>query len=159
MDSVEGVEPAACLVHSFSDEIRCATEHIIHIRPVEIYFIVILLAHVGRIETFVPQGVRWHDPSLDSLVKLSAELGGGAYAYLFFPIFGTPNRQRSTPETAPAKVPVLDILEPLAETTGTGRLRLPVDGLVKSDHLVLDCGGLDEPGVQRVIKHGLVGTP
>ena len=113
--------------------------------------VVVFLAHVRRIEALIPQWIRSHKTSLDSLIELGEELGGGTDADLLLPVFRAPNGQRCAPETAAAQTPVLDILKPLSEATGTGRLRFPVDSLVESHHLILDSGGLDEPGVERII--------
>ena len=121
--------------------------------------VVVLLAHVSRVEAIVLQRIAFHESGSDRLLDFSIELFQAAYALLLLAVFSTPDRKRSSPETASGEVPVLDILKPLTETSSTGRFRFPSDGLVQCHHLVLDCRGLDEPCVERIVKHRLVCSP
>ena len=156
-----GVEPnidKVCLTgHLLSG--RTDKEYVIDIRPVEINPVVVLLAHVLRIKTIVLKRIACHESGFHSLVDLGVELCDRADADLLLSVLGAPNRERSAPETAAAQVPVLNVLKPLTETTGTGGFRFPGDRLVQGNHLVLDRRGLDEPGIERIIKDRLVCSP
>ena len=139
---MEGVEPAACLIHSFCNEIgstaepfasetaesflgirhgarikphvdqvglpchllsgRTDKEYIVDIRPVEVDTVIISLAHVSRIESFLFERVGSHDPSGDGLFDLLVKLGGRADTDLLLAVLGAPDRERSAPETAAA---------------------------------------------------------
>ena len=156
-----GIEPHV-------DEVRLAChlpaagadeEDIVDIGTVEVDPVIVLLAHVLRVEALVLQGVGGHEAGFHSLVYLSVELLDAAYAHLLLSVFAAPYRERSAPEAAAAEVPVLDVLEPLAETACTRGLGLPCNGLVERNHLVLHGAGLDEPGVERIVEHGEVGPP
>ena len=125
----------------------------------EVYLVIVLETHVLRIESLVPKWVGLHESGCDALVDLGEELGHRTYADLLLAIFGTPDRKRSAPVTATAEVPVLDVLEPLSETSGTGRFRFPGNLLIESHHLILDGSSLDKPSVERIVEHRLVGPP
>ena len=125
----------------------------------EINPVVVLLAHVLRIKTIVLKRIACHESGFHSLVDLGVELCDRADADFLLAVLGAPDRKRCAPETAAAQIPVLNVLKPLAETSGTRGLRLPGDRLVQSHHLVLDSSGLDEPGIERIIKDRLVCSP
>ena len=156
-----GIEPHV-------DEVRLAEhlpaavgheDNIVHVWTVQVDLIVIIKAHVRGIKALVPQRIGFHESSIDRLVYLAVELGDAADALLFLSVFRAPDRERSAPVAAAGEVPVLDVLEPLSETAGTCGFRLPSDGLVERNHLVLDDRGLDEPCVKGIVEHGLVGAP
>ena len=125
----------------------------------EVDLVVVLLAHVFRIEASVLQRVGRHYTGCDSLLDFCVELFQASDALLFLAVLCTPDRKRSSPETASGEVPVLDILQPLSETSCAGRFRFPDDGLVQCHHLLLHGRGLDEPRIQRIVEHRLVGSP
>ena len=100
-----------------------------------------------------------HQSCCHSLVYFLAEFFDAAYAFFFFAVLGAPYRERSAPIAAAREVPVDDILKPVAETSASGGFGFPVDGLVEFYHTVLDGGGTDEPAVERIVEHRLVGTP
>ena len=125
----------------------------------EIDAVVVILAHVCRIESLVFKGIGGHYACCNRFLDLLVELLGAAYADFFLAVFGTPDRERRAPETAAAEVPVLDVLKPNAEASGAGGFRLPADLLVQGYHLVFDGGGADEPGIKRIIYYRAVGTP
>ena len=156
-----GVEPYVDEV-ALADHLLPAVadkEDIVDVRPVEVYLVVILKAHISRVETLVGQRIGGHNAGLDGLLDLVVELLDGAYAFLLLAVLGAPDRERCAPIAAAAEVPVLDVLEPFAETAGTRGFGFPGDLLIESHHLLAHSRGLDEPGVQRVIEHRLVGTP
>ena len=78
---------------------------------------------------------------------------------LFFSVFRAPHRQRYAPVAGAGEVPVLQVFQPLPEATASGTFRLPVDGFIQFGHALFGGGCPDKPGVERVIEHGLVGTP
>ena len=138
---------------------RAHEEDVVDVGPVEIDAVVVILAHVCRIESLVFKGIGGHYACCNRFLDLLVELLGAAYADFFLAVFGTPDRERRAPETAAAEVPVLDVLEPNAEASGAGGFRLPADLLVQGYHLVFDGGGADEPGIKRIIYYRAVGTP
>src|SRR5690606_10916498 len=83
----------------------------------------------------------------------------GSYTHFVFAVAAPPDRQRSAPETRPRQIPIHKVLQPIAEAAGSGRFRLPVYGLVQSDHLVLQRCGPDKPRIERVVQHRLVSAP
>ena len=105
--------------------------------------IVVSLAVIARF--MVRPRVCFHETGLDGFVYFYKEFGNRTDANLFGSIFGTPDRKRSSPVTRAGEVPVVEVIEPLAETSGTGGFRLPVNGLVEGDHLITRFGRLDEP--------------
>ena len=125
----------------------------------QVDLVIVLLAHVLRVESFVFQRVGCHDTGSDSLLDFSIELFQASDAFLFLAVLGAPYRERSSPETASGKVPVLNVFQPLSETACSGRFRLPCYRLVQSHHLVLHRSSLDKPCVERIVEHRLVGSP
>ena len=199
MDGVQGIEPAACLIHALRDEVGRGAEipaaevpqallgirhgtriepnvnqvgfaghllpagrnqvNLIHKRTVKVYPVVVFEGRVGRIEPIVFQRIGRHDTGIHRLVDCGIQFRGRSDADLFAAVFGAPDRERRTPETAAAQVPVLDVFQPLSETAGSGGFRLPGYGLVQGHHLVLDRRRLDEPGVQRIIQDRHIRAP
>ena len=74
-------------------------------------------------------------------------------------IGGGPDGQRCTPVTGPAQVPVHQVFQPVAEATGPGRSRFPVDLLIALQHFFLVGRGADEPGIKGVVEDGFIGAP
>ena len=56
-----------------------------------------------------------------------------------------PDIQWSSPVTVTADSPVLNVLDPVAETSFTDALRNPVDRIIICDQVITDCCHLDEP--------------
>ena len=88
-----------------------------------------------------------------------AQLFYRANTDFLLPVFRTPDGQRNTPVTGAGEVPVLQIFQPLTETTTSGALRLPVDGPVQFGHSLFGGRGPDKPRIERVIEYRFVGTP
>ena len=127
-------------------------------RTVKVYAVIILLAVIIRHESEILQCVGRHEPCRNALFYLIIQLVHRTDAYLVS-ILITPYRKRSAPKAAAGQGPVVKILEPVAEPSCTGRLRLPVDCPVQLHHSVLLCCRTDEPAVKRIVKYRLVGTP
>ena len=104
-------------------------------------------------------GILFHEACLDGLLDLVAQLFDAADADFFLAVLGAPDGQRCAPVTRTRQVPVDEVLQPVAETTATCGLGLPVDGLVEFDHAVFEGRGLDEPAVEGIVEHGFVGAP
>ena len=119
--------------------------------------IVVSLAVVAHL-VFRPR-VGFHEARFHGLVYLGEQLCNRTDTNLLFAVFGTPDRKRSTPITRAAQVPVVQVLQPFAEASCASGFGLPVDGLVERYHLIARFGRLDEPAIQRVVKHRFVGTP
>ena len=117
------------------------------------------MGHVLRIEALVTQWVALHHPGSDGFVDLVVEFLDRAYADFLLAVFGAPDRERGAPEAAARQVPVLDVLQPLAEASGSRGFRLPSDSLVQGYHLVLDGSGLYEPCIQGIVEYRLVRAP
>ena len=131
---------------------------IIHVWTVKINPVIVLLAVVTRNKAFILVRIVCHDTGRNSLLNLVIE-------FLYrtdtdsLAILTCPDRKRSTPIAATAKVPVVKVLEPLAETACTSRLRFPCNGLVEFTHAFLHLRSTHEPAVKRIIEHRLVCTP
>ena len=73
--------------------------------------------------------------------------------------FTLPHRKRSTPVTVSGKSPVLNVLQPIAETSFSDALRDPVDGVVVGDQVIPYRCHLDEPGLTRIVDQRCVASP
>ena len=200
---MQGKEPAACLVHTFCDEIggiylvavqqflvlerivylrirhgagvepyvnqiRFALhgfagfgnkDNIIYIRTVKVYLVVVFLRVHARLETFVLIRIGCHQSGSYGFLYLVIKFLYGFDTFFFVTVFRAPDRQRSTPVARTAQVPVVQVLQPLAEASRTGTFRFPVDGLVQLYHTLLAGGTADKPAIQRVVQHRFVRTP
>ena len=90
----------------------------IHIRTVQVDLVVVLLRHIARHETIVLQRVTLHESSLNSLLDLIVEFLYRANADLLT-ILVAPDGQRGAPETGTREVPVVQVLQPVAEAAST----------------------------------------
>ena len=131
----------------------------VHIRTVKVYLVVVLQAHVGRIEAFVLERMGRHDAGGDSLFDLFIQFFHRADALLLLSVFRAPDGQRRAPVAAAGKIPILDVLQPLAETAGSRGGGLPGDFPVQGHHLLFYGRCLDEPAVQRIVQDRKVCTP
>ncbi len=156
-----GVEPnvdkVGLALHALAA--RAHEEDVIHIRAMEVDLVVVRLRHVGRVEALRLKRILRHETGFHRLLYFVVKFFYGAYADLFPAVFGTPYGKWSSPIAAAAEIPVLDVLQPLSETAGTGRLRLPLDTFVELHHLLANGCSFNKPAVERVVKHGLIGTP
>ena len=103
--------------------------------------------------------ISFHEAGLNGFVYFCKQFRDRTDAYLFLSVFRTPDRQRCAPITAAAEVPVVQVIQPLSETSCTCRFGLPVNCLVEGNHLVARHSGTYKPAVQRVVQHRLVRTP
>ena len=126
-----GVEPhvdeVALAVHLLT---RRRNQHDgINIRFMEVNIIVVvLLRHVIDFEILIR--IIRHETGLDGLVDFGHQLLDGADADLFFLVFGSPDGKRHAPETGAGEVPIDQVFEPVAETSGAGGGGFPLDGFV-----------------------------
>ena len=134
-------------------------DHIIYIRTMQIDLVVIFFCIFTWLEAHFTIRIGFHESSLNSLVDLLIEFLNGSDTFLFLTILRTPDRQRSTPITAAAQVPVLQVLQPFTETARTGTLRFPVDRVVQLDHAITASGRTDKPAIQRIIEDWLISSP
>ena len=132
--------------------------YIIDVWAVQVYLVVVFLAVIARNKAFILVWVALHYTGSNRLFYFIVQFGNRANAYSLT-IFASPYRQWSTPVTAAAQVPVIEIFEPLAETACTGRFRFPDDSLVEFAHTLLHLRSTHEPAVEWVIEHRLVCTP
>ena len=92
---------------------------VIHIRTVKVYLVIVSLAVIAGDKAFILIWVALHDTCSHRLFYLIVQLGDRTDTFSLA-ILTCPDRKRSSPITATAQVPVVKILKPLAETTGTG---------------------------------------
>jgi hypothetical protein len=130
---------------------------LVHIGTVKVDLVVFQIAVLLQVKPF--PGQFGHHPGIERLLHFVAELLHRTDALLLLPIFGAPDRKGCSPVTAAAQVPVLQVFQPLSETASAGGLRFPVDGFVQFDHLLTAGGRADEPAVERIVEHRLVGPP
>ena len=118
---------------------------------------VVLLRHVAHAE--LREGILLHHARGDRLLDLGHELPDRTDALHLRAVLGDPDRQGRAPEARTREVPVVEVLEPLAEASRAGRLGFPVDRAVELDHALLGGRRADEPRVERVVEHGFVRAP
>ena len=156
-----GIEPdvdQVALAHHLPAIVR-DEEEVVHIGTVEIHLVIVLLGEVARNEAGLPERVLRHDAGGHGTVEFGEEFFERTDAFFLLAVFRAPDRERRAPVAAAGKVPVLDILEPLAETARSGGFGFPVDGFVQIHHPLLDSRRADEPGIERIVEHRFVGTP
>ena len=131
----------------------------VHIRTMQIddRRIVVRLAIIAHF--VLRPRVRFHEARLHRFLDFIEQFCDRTDTNFLFAVLGAPNRQRCTPITTTAQVPIVQVLQPFAETACSGALGLPIDGLVERNHLLARFGRLDEPAVQRIVQHGFVGSP
>ena len=131
---------------------------LIHKRTVQIYFVIIVLTVIARNETTVFQRIGSHQSGRYRFLDFGIQFLHRTDTD-FLTVFRPPDRQRRTPITATAQVPVIQVLQPFTETSGPGGCRLPVDGTVQFYHPFLGSRTADEPTVERIIQNRLVRPP
>ena len=150
------------------DEVRFAAhglagfghkDEIVHVGAVEVNLLVIGLGVVAGHEAFVAQRVGGHEACSNRFIQFIVELLYAADADFLRTVFGAPDGQGSAPETAARQVPVLEVLQPLAEAARTGCCWLPQDGVVEFHHALAGSGGTDEPAVERVVEDRFIRAP
>src|SRR5450432_181477 len=83
----------------------------------------------------------------------------GTDTFLFFPVFGSPDWQGSSPKPAAAQVPVHHILQPVTKSPFTSGGRFPLNGFIEFHHSVFNRRRFDEPGIQWIIQNGFICSP
>ena len=83
----------------------------------------------------------------------------GSDRMLLAAVIADPYRKRCSPVTVAGERPVLNILQPVAETSLTDALRDPVDLLVVRDKVILDGCHADEPGLARIVNERCSASP
>ncbi len=132
--------------------------YVVDIRAVQVYAAVIIFRIVTGNESVVLERIAVHYSGCHRFVYFVIKFLHAANAD-FVTIFITPYRQRCSPKARTRQVPVVQILQPVAETSAAGRFRLPIDSLVKFHHALLFSCGTYEPAVKRIVEHRLVRTP
>ena len=131
---------------------------IVDIWTMKVYLIIVLLAVVARNEALILHRIALHNACRNSLLYFCIQFLKATNA-LLATVFVTPYWQWSTPETRTREVPIVQVLKPVAETTCTCRLWLPIDSLIQFYHTLLACSIFDKPAVQWIIKDWLISTP
>ena len=93
------------------------------------------------------------------IARLLGKLLSRTDSDLLTALLALPDVERSPPITISRYRPILDVLQPVAEASGTDGLRDPVDGFIVSDKIVLDLGHLDIPGLSRIVDKRCITTP
>ena len=70
-----------------------------------------------------------------------------------------PDIQRCSPVTVSGNTPVLNVLQPVAETSLTDVFRNPIDGIIVADQIILYCCHFDEPGLAGIVDQRCVAAP
>ena len=125
----------------------------------QIYEFIIFLAVIARHKAFIFQWIACHHTCYDSFFKFVVKHGYRFYAEFLTAIFRTPYGQRSAPVAATRKIPVLKILKPFSKTSGTGRSRFPLYGVVEFHHALAGSGSADKPAVERIIDYRSIRAP
>ena len=134
-------------------------DHIVHIRTVQVYLLIVLLRIFTQFELQLLIRVRLHQAGLYGFLYFIVQFFNRTDADFLRPVFRPPDRQRSSPVAATAQVPVLQVFQPFAETSRAGALRLPVDRIVQLDHPFATSRRADKPAIQRIVKNRLVRPP
>ncbi len=71
----------------------------------------------------------------------------------------TPRCSEEFPSNGYGNTPVLNVLQPVAETAFTDALRNPVDGVVVADQIIFYSCHLDEPGFSCIVDQWCITTP
>ena len=123
----------------------------------QVDLVVIVLSIYARLEILVR--VALHHAGGNGFFDLVVQFLYRPDAQFLAVVLGAPDGQRRAPVARAAQVPVVEVLQPFAETSRACRFGLPVDCLVEGDHPVLAGGGLDEPAIERVVDYRLVRAP
>ena len=91
-------------------------DDVIDIRTVQVNLVVVLFRHVTRHKAILLQRIVLHDASLDGFLDFIVQFLDRADANLLT-VLRAPDGQRCTPETATAEVPVVQVVEPVAEAS------------------------------------------
>ena len=175
---VQGIEPASGLVDRFGDELRgeAALEKLLVLKRI----MILGERHGAGIEPAVDDfgdtlhgaaAVRTLDLNIihERPVQLDIGIVGiagqlrqfrlAADADLLAAVRAFPDVEGGAPVTVTGNAPVLDVLQPVAETAFADGLGNPVDLLVVADKVILDSGHFDEPGFSRVVKQRGIASP
>ena len=109
---------------------------IVDIWTMEVYLIIVLLTVVARNEALILHRIALHNACRNSLLYFSIQFLKATDALL-----------------------AVQVLKPVAETTCTCRLWLPIDSLIQFYHTLLACSIFDKPAIQWIIKDWLISTP
>ena len=132
---------------------------VVDIRTVEVNLFIIGLVVVPRFEPFCLQRVGLHDSGGYRFLDFVVELLNRAYADFLATVVGTPDGERRTPVAAAREIPVLKVLQPFAESAGTGSGRFPLDALVELHEPFACCRCANKPAVEGIVEHRFVRTP
>ena len=70
-----------------------------------------------------------------------------------------PDIQWCSPVTVTADSPVLNVLDPVTETSFTDTFRNPVNCVIISDQIFANCCHLDEPGLTCIVDQWSITSP
>ena len=156
-----GVEPYVNQVAFASHRLSVLgdKDNVVHIRTVQVNLVVVLLRIDSRLEAFLLVRIGGHQTCSNRFFYFIVEFFHGFDTFLLAVVLRAPDGQRGAPVARTAQVPVVQVLQPLAEASRAGAFRFPVDGLVQLHHALLAGSAADEPAIQRVIEHGLVRAP
>ena len=90
----------------------------VYIRTMQIDLVIVLLAHIAEHKAIILQRITLHHTSLHSLLDLVIEFLHTTDAD-FLTILIAPYRQWRSPETGTGEVPVVQVLQPVAEASCT----------------------------------------
>ena len=116
-----GVEPnvnqVGLALHGFA--VLRNEDDVVHVGAVQVYLVIVFLRIFARHEAFVLVGIALHEAGSHGLLYFVVKFFYGFDALLFRAVLGAPDGQRCTPVARTAQVPVVQVLEPLAEASRT----------------------------------------
>ena len=156
-----GVEPNVDKV-AFALHGQTAFAHqndVVYVRTVQVDFVVIGFIHVAGNEAQFLVGIFRHEAGSHRFFNFVVQFFERTDANFFAAVAVAPNGQRCSPVTRTAQVPVVEVFQPFAETACSRRFGLPKNGIVEFHHAFATRSGANEPAVERIVQHGLVGAP
>ena len=173
----QGVEPSAGLVYCLGDElcrILCFKQFLVLKR-----IVMLCIRHCAGVEPAVDH-FRYTVHGLAALrageghfvdvrtvqfhlcrIRISGEIRQfltGSYG-MQLAAFAFPDVERGTPVTVTGDCPILQVLQPVTETSLADGFRDPVDLVVVADHVFLHRGHLDVPALTRVVQKRCITSP
>ena len=177
-DRVQGIEPAAGLVHRLTDEgsgevlfkellifkrivvlgerhgagVKPAVDdlgHALHLSAAVRAFDKIVV-HIRPVELGIGRG---------GIAGQVCQFFAASDADLLSAVRAFPDIERCAPVTVSGDTPVLDVLQPVSETAFADVGGDPVDLLVVADQVIADLCHLDKPGLTRIVEQRGVAAP
>ncbi len=176
-DGHQRVEPAACLVDALADEV--SREQLIKVVFVFKWIVPLRIRHGAGVKPAVHDlGDTCHraaalaagemdvihvrtmelDVAGDVFLRAVRQFLTGADT-LDIAALAAPDRDRGAPVTVSGDRPVLDVRDPVAKALFADEVRMPFDGVVVGNELILELGHLDVPTGLRIVDERCAAAP